>query len=159
MIKDKIKSLRELKSILSSLKKKGKKVVFTNGCFDLIHAGHAAYLESAKALGDILVVAVNSDRSVKRLKGQGRPVVGLNDRLKIVASLEPVDFVTSFEEDDPLAIVKELNPDVIVKGGDWKEDEIIGGSYVEKTGGKVMTIPFLEGYSTTAIIKKIKELK
>lgn len=159
MIKEKIKSSKELKNILSSLKDKNKRVVFTNGCFDLIHAGHVAYLEGAKGHGDILVVAVNSDSSVKRLKGAGRPIVGLNDRMKIVAALESVDFVTFFEEDDPFAIVKELNPDVIVKGADWKEDEIIGGSYVRGMGGKVATIPFLKGYSTTSIIKKIKELK
>lgn len=159
MIANKIKNLSTLKEILSDLKKKGKRIVFTNGCFDILHIGHIAYLQEAKRQGDILVVAVNSDDSAKRLKGIGRPIMSQEDRAKILASLEGIDFVTIFNDDTPLSIVKELNPDVIVKGGDWKEDKIIGGEYVKKMGGRVVTIPYLKDYSTTSIIEKIKNLK
>ncbi len=158
MIDDKIKGIDELKPILSKLKREKKTIVFTNGCFDILHAGHAAYLEDTKKHGDILVVAVNSDKSAKKIKGKGRPVVKESDRAKMVASLEPVDFVTIFYEDDPGAIVKEINPDIIAKGADWKEADIIGGELVKKSGGKVVAIPFRRGYSTTDIIKKIRSL-
>lgn len=157
MIEEKIKTRAALKDILSSLKKENRTVVFTNGCFDILHAGHVTYLEEAKKHGDILVVAVNSDNSAKRLKGEGRPLVNQDDRMKILASLESVNFVTSFKEDDPAAIVKELGPDIIVKGSDWKEDEIIGGEDVKKRGGKVVTIPFYKDYSTTLLMKRIKK--
>lgn len=158
MTKDKIKTVNTLKDILSRLKKQKKSIVFTNGCFDILHVGHVTYLENAKREGDILVVAVNSDDSLRRLKGEGRPIVNQDDRMKILAALESVDFVISFEEDDPASMVKRLNPDVIVKGSDWKEDEVIGGEYVKKMGGKVVTIPLCEGYSTTSLIEKIKRL-
>jgi D-beta-D-heptose 7-phosphate kinase/D-beta-D-heptose 1-phosphate adenosyltransferase len=158
MIKNKIKSVKDLKSILSTLKEEGKKIVFTNGCFDILHVGHVSYLEEAKRHGDILVVAINSDKSTEKLKGKGRPIVHQADRLKMLASLESVDFATAFNEDDPGLIVKKLNPDVIVKGSDWKEEDIIGGEDVRKKGGKTITIPFLSGYSTTTVIKKVKEL-
>jgi len=159
MLKEKIKKREELKGILSRLKKEGKKIVFTNGCFDILHAGHVEYLREAKALGDILLVAINTDRSVKRVKGEGRPVTNETDRAKILAALETVDFVTFFDEESPGLIVEELSPDIIVKGGDWKENEIIGGDHVKRSGGRVLTVPFRKGYSTSAIIEKIKKLK
>jgi len=158
MIKNKVVDRGELRDKLAGIKGK-KSIVFTNGCFDIIHIGHATYLEEAKKLGEILVVALNSDASVARLKGADRPLVACGDRMRMVASLESVSYVTSFDEDDPAAIVSELNPDVIVKGGDWKESEIIGGSHVKKTGGRVVSLPFVEGFSTTDLIKKIKGLK
>ncbi len=158
MIEGKIKKLDVLKNILSDFKKQNKSIVFTNGCFDILHVGHVLYLEDAKREGEILVVAVNSDSSTKRLKGKNRPLVNQNDRMRILASLEAVDFVTVFDEDTPEAIVKELNPDVIVKGSDWKEDEIIGGDFVKRKGGKVVTVPFRKDYSTSSLIKKVKGL-
>ncbi|MFH1752610.1 MAG: D-glycero-beta-D-manno-heptose 1-phosphate adenylyltransferase [Candidatus Omnitrophota bacterium] len=156
MIDDKIKDAKKLKRELSHLKRDGRSIVFTNGCFDILHAGHVTYLEEAKKQGDVLIVAVNSDRSVKRIKGPGRPITSETDRMKILAALESVDFVTKFSEDDPGAIVEKLDPDVIVKGADWKKDEIIGARHVMKSGGRVKTIPFLKGYSTTALLKKVK---
>lgn len=159
MIKDKIKSKDALKPILSALRKKGKRIVFTNGCFDLIHAGHVLYMEEAKGLGDILVVAANSDSSVRMIKGAGRPIVPLDERMKVLASMESVDFVTSFKEADPGLTVKELEPDIIAKGGDWKADEIVGGKDVKARGGKVVSIKFHKGLSTTSIVGKIKALK
>lgn len=159
MIEDKIKKIDALKSMLSDLKKAKKVIVFTNGCFDMLHIGHVKYLQEAKACGDILVVAVNSDGSVRRLKGPDRPVVSQDDRLRMLASLESVDYVTVFDEETPVSIIKELKPDVIVKGSDWKEDEIVGGDFVKKIGGKVVTVPFIKGYSTSSLIKKIKRLR
>ena len=159
MIKDKIKTREALKKIVSRLKKERKTVVFTNGCFDILHAGHVTYLEEAKKEGDILIVALNSDSSVRTLKGRGRPVVNQNERSMVLAALDSVDFVTVFEEDDPAAIIKALGPDVIVKGADWRKDEIIGGDYVKKSGGRVATAPIYKGLSTTSLIKKIKRLR
>lgn len=158
MIQDKIKDVHSLKSILTEAKEQKKTVVFTNGCFDILHVGHVTYLEEAKKQGDILVIAINTDDSVKRMKGSGRPVVCQEDRLKVLASLQSVDFVTTFAEDDPGSIIKELGPNILIKGSDWKEDEIIGGSYVKKAGGKVITIPFRKGYSSSLLITKIKSL-
>ncbi len=159
MIKKKIKKKQGLKKTISRLKKREKSIVFTNGCFDILHAGHVHYLEEAKKLGDVLVVAVNSDGSAKRLKGKGRPVTSRDNRMKLLAALESVDFVTYFDEDDPGSIVRELEPDIIVKGSDWDEDDIIGADVVKKRGGRVATISFLKGLSTTSIIKKIKKLR
>jgi D-beta-D-heptose 7-phosphate kinase/D-beta-D-heptose 1-phosphate adenosyltransferase len=156
MTRSKIKAAEELSGILSALKKDKKTVVFTNGCFDILHMGHAAYLEEAKKQGDLLVIGLNSDSSVRRLKGAGRPLVNQDDRAGMLASLQAVDYVTIFDEDDPGSLIKKLDPDIIVKGSDWRESEIIGGDFVKKRGGKVMTIPFLDGYSTSALIEKIK---
>ena len=128
----------------------------TNGCFDLLHPGHIRYLESAHALGDILVVALNSDDSVRRLKGPGRPVQSGEERSEIVAALATVDFVTTFSEDTPLEIIRELRPDVLVKGGDWPLDQIVGREIVEGSGGEVTTIEFEQGYSTSNIISRIR---
>jgi len=150
-----IKNHKKLKEILDRLKKSGKKIVFTNGCFDLIHPGHVDYLEKAKSLGDILVVAINSDSSVKRLKGEKRPILNENDRVKIISSFYFVDYVTIFQEDTPYNLIKILIPDILVKGGDWDIDKIVGKDIVEKNGGKVLNIEFKEGYSTSGIIEKI----
>lgn len=159
MIKDKIKTKEALKKIVSRLKKERKTVVFTNGCFDILHAGHVTYLEEAKREGDVLIVALNSDSSVRRLKGKGRPVVNQKERSMVLAALDSVDFVTVFEEDDPAAIIKALGPDVIVKGADWRKGEIIGGDYVKKRGGRAATARLYKGLSTTFLIKKIKRLR
>lgn len=132
-------------------------VVFTNGCFELLHAGHVTYLAAARALGDVLVVAVNSDASARRLsKGPGRPAVAENDRALVVAALEPVDAVCLFDEDTPAELVAELLPDVLVKGADYAAEEVAGGKVVERAGGRVELIPLLEGRSTTALLRRIR---
>jgi len=156
MMEDKIKSKKELKSILDEFKKQGKKIVFTNGCFDIIHYGHVSYLEKAKKEGDILVVGLNSDESVRKIKGQKRPVIDEKDRAGIVAALESVDYVTIFEEETPLALIKYILPDVLAKGGDWEEQNVVGRDIVKNIKGKVAIIPFVEGKATTNIINKIK---
>ena len=158
MIEEKIKTATILKKILSGLKRRNKKIVFTNGCFDILHPGHVKYLEKAKSKGDLLVVAVNSDDSAKRVKGKGRPIVRCKARMKVLAALESVDFVTWFKEDNPYSIVRKLAPDVLVNGADWREDEIIGAKFVKDKGGRVVTVPIIKGYSTTKILKKIKKL-
>jgi len=151
----KIKSPRELKKILSRLKIQGKKIVFTNGCFDLLHYGHIQYLEAAKRKGDVLVVALNSDSSIKRIKGKNRPIINERDRLGTIAALESVDYVTLFSEDTPLKLIKLLKPDILVKGADWSKKNIVGADLVAGYGGKVYTAKLSQGCSTTKIIKKI----
>ncbi len=148
----------EVKKIVDKLKKEGKKIVFTNGCFDILHLGHIRYLSEAKKLGDFLIVAINSDSSVRRIKGNKRPIIDEKARAEIIAALEFVDMVIIFSEDTPYNIIKRLKPDILVKGGDWKEDEIVGADIVKKSGGKVLTIPYITGYSTTSIVEKIKKL-
>lgn len=148
--------LEEFLEIRKRLKEEGKKVVFTNGCFDIIHRGHVDYLNRAKALGDYLVVALNSDESVRRLKGEGRPINKLEDRAFVVANLKAVDFVVSFDEDTPFEIISAIIPDVLVKGGDWSIENIVGRDIVEANGGKVYSLPYVENYSTTNIINKMK---
>jgi len=155
MIKPKIKSITQLKKIIEQLKAKGKKIVFTNGCFDLLHYGHVKYLQDAKKKGDILVVGINSDASVKRIKGKTRPVVNERDRLRLVAALESVDYVVLFKEDTPLKIIKFIKPDVLIKGADWNKNNIVGKDFVISYGGRVSTIKFLKGYSTSNLIKQI----
>lgn len=136
---------------------KGKKIVFTNGCFDILHRGHVTYLAEAKKLGDLLVMGVNSDASVKRLKGPERPINNEEDRKYVLSQLKPVDFVEIFEEDTPLNLIKKISPAVLVKGGDWKIDQIVGGKEVIENGGEVYSLNFVDGYSTTSIIKKIQD--
>jgi len=142
--------------IIQKEREKGKKIVFTNGCFDIIHAGHVDYLEKAKSLGDFLVVGLNSDESVKRLKGPTRPVNPVEQRKKVLHALKPVDLVIVFEEDTPERLIKEIKPDVLVKGGDWKIENIVGADFVMSYGGKVYTIDFVYDTSTTKIIEKVK---
>lgn len=151
----KIKELAKAKKETDNLKSQNKKIVFTNGCFDILHIGHTRYLHAAREFGDRLIVAVNSDRSVRSIKGPGRPVLNQEERIEILAALESVDLVVIFDQDDPLKVIKYLVPDVLVKGGDWKEDDIIGADVVKKAGGKVLTIPFISGYSSSQIIKRI----
>ncbi len=151
----KIKTLEELRLLLSILRATGKKIVFTNGCFDIIHTGHARYLAKARALGDLLVVAVNSDASVRTIKGKNRPINSEAERMEVLASLEAVDFVTLFNEPDPYRVIAELQPDVLVKGGDWPVEKIIGRDVVAARGGQVVNIPYVKGASTTGIIEKI----
>ena len=139
-------------------KRNGRRVVFTNGCFDLLHPGHIETLEKARNLGDALVVGVNSDRSVRESKGAGRPILPERERAEILAALECVDGVVIFDEPTPQEIISALLPDVLVKGGDWASDQIVGREDVEAAGGKVVSIPVLAGYSTTAILEKIRML-
>jgi rfaE bifunctional protein nucleotidyltransferase chain/domain len=134
----------------------GKKLVFTNGCFDILHVGHIRYLNAARNLGDALVVAINSDRSVRKLKGRSRPVVGETERAEMLAGLRSVDYVTIFDDISPRTLIASLLPDVLVKGGDYGLDEIHGREEVEAAGGRVVALPFIEGASTTGIIEKIR---
>ena len=151
----KIKTIQELLPLLAILRATGKKIVFTNGCFDLIHTGHTRYLAKAKSLGDVLVVAVNSDESVRVIKGEKRPINAAADRMETLAALESVDFVTSFEEADAYRVISGLQQDVLVEGGDWPVEKIIGRDVVEARGGRVVNVPYVEGASTTGIIEKI----
>jgi D-beta-D-heptose 7-phosphate kinase/D-beta-D-heptose 1-phosphate adenosyltransferase len=153
-----IRELEELRRVREGLRAAGRRLVFTNGCFDLLHVGHVRYLAAARALGDALLVAVNSDRSVRALKGAGRPVVGEAERAEVLAALAAVDFVTVFDEESPRALIRELLPDVLVKGGDYALDEIHGREEVEAAGGRVLSLPFVEGASTTGIVERVREL-
>lgn len=139
-------------------KRRAGKLVFTNGCFDIIHPGHVDYLERARSMGDCLVVGLNSDASVRRLKGALRPVNDQHSRARVLAALACVDFVMIFEEDTPLELIRAVSPDVLVKGGDWSVDRIVGREVVEERGGVVCSIPLLEGYSTTATINRIVDM-
>ncbi|MDD4940940.1 MAG: D-glycero-beta-D-manno-heptose 1-phosphate adenylyltransferase [Candidatus Omnitrophica bacterium] len=141
--------------IVRALRRRGRRVVFTNGCFDILHAGHVAYLEAARNKGDILVVGINSDASVRRLKGRRRPVVPQAQRAAVVAALGSVDHVVVFSEDTPERLILALEPDVLAKGGDWKIEDIVGSQFVLRSGGKVFSIPLVRGLSTTALVKKI----
>lgn len=153
---DKVFVLADLLKKIEYWKLNKEKIVFTNGCFDILHRGHIDYLFKAAALGDHLVVALNSDHSVKRLKGSHRPIQDETSRLSVMAAIGCVDAVILFEEDTPEALIKKLKPDLLVKGGDWKVENIIGSSDVIANGGRVLTIPFIPGYSTTMIEQKIK---
>lgn len=147
---------KELSKLLAHARAKGERIVFTNGCFDILHAGHVTYLQQAAKLGDRLVVAVNDDASVRRLKGKDRPVNNLQSRMTVLAALESVDWVVPFSEDTPARLIEKLSPDVLVKGGDYKADEIVGAKHVRKTGGEVVVLDFVQGHSTSAIIDGIR---
>ncbi len=155
MINSKIRNIIQLKRIIQRLKIQRKKIVFTNGCFDLLHYGHVKYLEEAKGKGDILVVAVNSDTSVRRIKGDKRPLIPQKDRVLTIAALESVDYVVLFDEDTPLKAIKLLKPDILVKGKDWRINKVVGASFVQGYGGDVATIKLAKGRSTTGLIKEI----
>lgn len=157
MINKKIKSPQQLVKILTQFRKKGKKIAFTNGCFDILHLGHVTYLESAKKMADILVLALNSDHSVKKIKGSMRPVTKLRERQKIIAALESVDYVTAFSESTPLKLITKLKPDIIVKGGDWRVEDIVGKDFVSSYGGKAVNIKYLKGHSTSDVLKKLSD--
>jgi rfaE bifunctional protein nucleotidyltransferase chain/domain len=149
----KIRDRNNLKKICESFRVAGRKIVFTNGCFDILHKGHVRYLRRARKLGDVLVVGVNSDNSVKRIK-PGRPVNSAKDRAEVLAALSMVDYVTIFSESTPYRLIKTLRPDVLVKGGDWKKEEIVGYDIVDET----YSLPYVRGVSTTGIIEKIRRL-
>ena len=148
-------SLDDLKSIRKKLKEENKKVVFTNGVFDLIHAGHVDYLSKAKVLGDVLIVGLNTDESVESIKGNKRPILKQDERAFIISNLKPVDHVVFFEEDTPEKLISELLPDVLVKGADWEVEKIVGKDIVEKNGGEVKTVEFVNDQSTSRIIELI----
>lgn len=153
----KIVTWKTLQKLRSEWKKEQLTLVFTNGCFDILHAGHVKYLRDARTLGDLLVVGVNSDDSVRRLKGNNRPVQPESDRAYILSGLESVDYVTLFDQDTPAELIEAIKPDILVKGGDYTPDEIVGAETVRQIGGRVMVIPLLEGHSTTGILEKSKK--
>ena len=155
---NKILDRNTLRTKMEQLRKKGKKIAFTNGCFDILHVGHVRYLREAKKTADILILALNSDSSVRSIKGEKRPLVTENERAEMLAALEFIDFITIFEESTPLEIIKYLKPDVLIKGGDWPEEKVVGREEVKKWGGQVVIIPEIEGKSTTNIVERIKEL-
>jgi rfaE bifunctional protein nucleotidyltransferase chain/domain len=155
---DKIISVAQASEITNKIQKSNQKVVFTNGCFDLIHPGHVDYLRKAKACGDILIIGLNSDSSIKRLKGKERPINDFYFRSTILAALEFVDYIVKFEDDTPLFLIKQILPDVLIKGSDYTVDKIVGAKEVLENGGEVKTIEFLEGFSSSLIINKIKNL-
>lgn len=157
MSREKIRSHDEMVAERARLRERGLKLVFTNGCFDLLHAGHIRYLREARALGDRLLVAVNADETVAVLKGEGRPLVPLAERMEILAALEAVDYVTEFAEETPATIIDALVPDVLVKGGDWSKDRIVGRDRVEAAGGSVHSLPFAPGFSTSSLVERILE--
>jgi len=148
-------SKEEMLEIRKELKKENKKVVFTNGCFDILHAGHVDYLNKAKEMGDILILGLNSDSSIKRIKGEKRPIVNENERAFLLSNLKAVDYVVLFNEDTPAEIIDYLIPDILIKGADWAIDKIVGRETVEKNGGEVKTIKFVTNQSTTNIIETI----
>lgn len=148
----------KVRALASSLRAKKKRIVFTNGCFDIIHAGHIKYLERAKALGDILIVGVNSDSSVRMIKGPSRPVVKQGERAAIVAALKPVDYVSIFNDATPIKLIKAIRPDVLVKGADWRLNNIVGGDFVKSYGGKVRAVSLVKGRSTSNLIRKIVDI-
>ncbi|HKR02289.1 MAG TPA: D-glycero-beta-D-manno-heptose 1-phosphate adenylyltransferase [Pyrinomonadaceae bacterium] len=155
---DKIVSIDQFRRERERLREDEKRLVFTNGCFDILHVGHVRYLAAARALGDALLVAVNSDRTVRKLKGVGRPVMSQGERAEMLASLSAVDYVMIFDDVSPRALVREVLPDILVKGGDYRLDEIHGREEVEAAGGRVLSLPFVEGASTSSIIEKIKKV-
>ena len=151
-----IVTLEQFKIIRTNLKNQGLKVVFTNGCFDILHKGHVFYLNESKKLSDFLIIGLNSDLSVKKIKGEKRPINNETDRAYLLDNLKPVDAVIIFGEDTPYNLIKNIEPDILVKGGDWKEENIAGADIVKKYGGKVCIIKYVQNYSTTAILEEIK---
>ena len=155
---NKILERNELREKMEELRNNGKKIAFTNGCFDILHVGHVRYLREARKTADVLVLALNSDSSVRSIKGEKRPLMNEKERAEILAALEFVDFVTIFPELTPLELINYLKPDVLIKGGDWPEEKVVGREEVKQWGGRVAIIPEVEGKSTTNIVEKIKKL-
>lgn len=153
---NKFKTLDELRVITAQARTDRKKIVLTNGCFDILHRGHVHLLRQAKQLGDILIVALNSDPSVKAIKGPSRPVLPQEERIELIAAMEMVDYVVLFDEPDPSKVISQLRPDVLAKGGDWSKEKIIGSDIVEHDGGTIAVIPYLKGFSTTEIIERMR---
>jgi rfaE bifunctional protein nucleotidyltransferase chain/domain len=157
-MRSKILRLSDLVKVLESLREAGKRIVFTNGCFDILHAGHVRYLAAARSKGDVLVLGLNSDVSVKSIKPENRPIVSQDQRAEVLAGLACVDYITIFDEPDPLVLIQTIKPDVLIKGADWKETEIIGSDVVKSYGGKVIRIEVVPGISTSRIIQRILKL-
>jgi D-beta-D-heptose 7-phosphate kinase/D-beta-D-heptose 1-phosphate adenosyltransferase len=154
----KLRSLGELVAIVRQRRALGDRIVFTNGCFDLLHRGHTRLLQQARALGDMLIVGLNSDASVRCLKGPSRPVLSQDERAELLSALAAVDYVVIFEEADPSRVIDTLEPDLLVKGADWAKQEVVGRETVERRGGQVVTIPLVEGASTTSLLRRIMEM-
>jgi D-beta-D-heptose 7-phosphate kinase/D-beta-D-heptose 1-phosphate adenosyltransferase len=148
----------ELAEAIAKHREKKERIVFTNGCFDILHVGHIRYLAEARALGDLLVVGINSDSSVRGLKGEERPIVNQDERAEILSSLKSVDYVAIFDQPTPLALIEQVKPDILVKGGDWPVEKIVGADFVHSTGGEVRTLTFHPGHSTTDLLDRIKKL-
>lgn len=155
MSESKVVSLLKLKAIVTKLKARKKRIVFTNGCFDIVHIGHVKYLEKASHFGDILIVGINSDRSIKNIKGPKRPIVEQSDRARVIAGLGCVDYVSVFDEATPIKLIKAIKPDVLVKGADWELNKMVGADYIKSYGGKAVSIPLVKGRSTSNIIRRI----
>lgn len=153
---DKVKNLDELKKLRERYKNEGKTIVLTNGCFDVLHSGHIHLFRKAKECGDILIVAVNDDQSVRNIKGVARPFFPLEERLEVLAAVEVIDYLISFSQPTPRELIQALLPDVLVKGGDWKLDEVVGREEVEGIGGRVVIVPYLPGRSSSEVLKKMK---
>lgn len=153
--RDKIRSREALRDKVAELHRAGKRVVFTNGCFDLLHRGHVRYLAAARGLGDVLIVGLNSDASARAIKGPGRPICTAGERAEVLAALGAVDYVTVFDERDPAALIAALEPDILVKGGDWQAAEIVGSDFVTARGGSVVSLPYVPGASTTDLVGRI----
>jgi rfaE bifunctional protein nucleotidyltransferase chain/domain len=156
-LEKKIQNLKNLKKVRLSLKKQGKKVVFTNGCFDLLHSGHVHLFREARKLGDVLIVAVNDDSSVQKIKGPRRPIFSLKERLEILEAVQFIDYLIPFSQETPRKVISSLLPDILVKGGDWNMDEVVGREEVTTAGGKVVLIPPREGQSTSQILSRVIE--
>ena len=156
-MKNKLKTWEEIAIIIKNLKSQNKKTVFTNGCFDILHSGHVQYLTEAKELGDILILGLNSDSSVKRLKGKDRPINNEQERAVVLSALYSISYIVIFEDDTPYKLINHIKPDILVKGGDWKPEDIVGSDIVSSYNGEVKSLSFIEGKSTTDIINKLKE--
>jgi len=152
---NKIVTWEVLKEQVERVRGEGKKISFTNGCFDILHVGHVRYLREARKTGDLLILGLNSDASVRAIKGEKRPLVPQGERAEVIASLDVVDYVTLFDDPTPLRLIEYLRPDVLVKGGDWKEESVVGGNAVKSRGGRIVIVPLTEGASTTNIIDKV----
>jgi rfaE bifunctional protein nucleotidyltransferase chain/domain len=155
-VSGKLQNLNAVAEIAARARKNGQTVVFTNGCFDLLHRGHVHVLRQAKAQGDILIVGINSDQSIKTIKGAARPILPETNRVKLIAAMEMVDYVVLFDDPDPYRLIDAIKPSVLAKGGDWSMDKIVGADIVTEHGGKISIIPYLQGFSTTEIIERIR---
>lgn len=158
-MKKKIRSLNDLVKIRKRLRKEQRKVVLTNGCFDLLHSGHIHLFREAKKRGDVLIVAVNDDSSIRKIKGPSRPIFPLGERLETLEALREIDYLVSFSEETPQKLIASLHPDVLVKGGDWRIEEVVGRKEVEEEGGEVVIIPYFKGYSSTKVMERILKIK
>jgi rfaE bifunctional protein nucleotidyltransferase chain/domain len=155
-VSGKLKNLNEIADIAAQARKNGQSIVFTNGCFDILHRGHVHILREARACGDLLIVGINSDRSVKSIKGASRPILPETDRVELIGAMEMVDYIVLFDDPDPYRLIAAIKPNVLAKGGDWNADKIVGADVVAENGGRIAVIPYLQGFSTTEIIERIR---